>query len=157
MSIATLKKGIVILAILLLAGSVFAVQSSHAAGTQATAAKAKPIVMNIIVDSEAEAEVDVMIEKISKKKAVPQIRTVVLKPGINYVTCRTLDKGNYRVTVSSYGDAAVQEITAIQGRYSLFYMIAPPKDEDTQGKSKINYLDFDKTGKTQAPTKKAAQ
>lgn len=150
MSAAMVKKGIAILAVLLMAGSVFAVQSSHAAATPAKT-KAKPIVMNIIVDSEAEAEVDIKIERISKKKAAPLIKTVVVKAGLNYITCNSLARGNYRVTVSSYGDDAIQEITAVQGRYSLFYMIAPPKDQDTQGKSKVNYVDFDKYQKPAAP------
>lgn len=150
MSNIIMKIGTFALVLLLMAGSISEMQSSYAAATPAKA-KVKPIVMSIIVDSKEDAEIDVKIERISKDKTTLQIKTVVVKAGINYINCNNLTKGNYRVTISSYGDDLSQEITAIQGRYSLFFMTAPPKDEDTQGKSKINYVDFDKYKKPAAP------
>lgn len=113
-----------------------------AKATTKAAEKPKTVVINMVVMSEENAEVDISVQKIEKKKTTPLLRTVSLKKGANYFTYNKGTKGNYKISVSAYGDTIAQNVTAVQGTYTMFFSVAPPKDGDAKKKSPITYQDL---------------
>lgn len=162
--ITTVRRMIAVVTVLVFAGVAFAVQNVYGvtksktetkAATKApAAAQAAPqtVKLNIYVLSEAEAEFTMSLEKIDKaatekaaaaKSAPPAItKNITIKKGVNCITYDKGKKGQYRVTLTAYGDPMVREVTAVQGEYSLFYAIAPPQDGDAKKKVVINQLDL---------------
>ena len=154
------KRMIAVVTILVFAGVAFAVQNAYsvtktetkaatrAAATKATQAAPQTVKINIYVLSEAEAEFTLTLEKIDKAaadkdKPNPSItKNVTIRKGVNCITYDKGKKGQYRVTLTAYGDPLIREVTAVQGEYSLFYAIAPPQDGDAKKKVVINQLDL---------------
>ena len=153
MKVISIKRVLILITVLMVVGMAgFTVQNVWAAGTtQATKAttkaakKAKKVTINIIIKAEKEAEVDLIIEKKSKKKKKSAItKTVELKKGMNYFTYNKGKKGNYTVTMMAFGDTMKQKVTAVQGTYTLFFTVAPPKDGDEKKTKPIEYQDITK-------------
>lgn len=149
------KRMIAVVTILVFAGVAFAVQNAYSvtktetkAATKATQAAPQTVKINIYVLSEAEAEFTLTLEKIDKAaadkdKPNPSItKNVTIRKGVNCITYDKGKKGQYRVTLTAYGDPLIREVTAVQGEYSLFYAIAPPQDGDAKKKVVINQLDL---------------
>lgn len=148
-------KRILILIIVFMVASVacFTVQSVWAAGaTQTTKAttkaakKSKKVAINIIIRAEKDAEVDLIIEKKSKKSKKKAVitKTVELKKGMNYFTYNKGKKGNYTISMMAFGDTMKQNVTAVQGAYTIFFTVAPPKDGDEKKTKPIEYQDITK-------------
>ena len=150
MKVVSIKRMLILITVIAFAAvSCLTVQNVWAAGTDQSSTKAvkkvKTVSINIIVKAEKDAEVDIIIEKKSKKKKKAVItKTVELKKGMNYFTYNKGKKGNYSVTVMAYGDTLKQNVTAVQGAYTLYFSVAPPKDGDDKKTKPIEYQDITK-------------
>jgi len=137
----------VTVAIMLMVTAAFAVSdvwASEASTTKAGAKDKKPktVEINIIVNSEKDAEIELTVANITKKKTSSIMRTVELKSGNNYFTYNKGKKGKYQVTVGAYGDTLKQTVTAVQGKYTVYFQVAPPKDGDAKKTKPIQYKDL---------------
>ena len=121
----------------------FGVQSAWA-GTTTKAEKPKTITLNMVIDSQTDAEVEILIEKINKDKVSSFSRIVSLKKGLNYFTYNKGKKGNYRVSVLAFGDTKKQSVTAVKGSYTVFFKVAPPADGDEKNVAAPKYQDLSK-------------
>ena len=123
---------------------VWAKEKESTKATAKAAEKPKTVAVNMVIVAEQDAEIDLSVEKIQKKKTTPITRTVTLKKGPNYFTYDKGKKGNYKVTVGAYGDVSSQTVTAVQGAYTLYFQVAPPKDGDAKKTKTIVYQDLTK-------------
>ena len=135
-----IRKVIALAAVLAVAGIAFAAQDIY--GMTGTAKDKKTVAINLIIASEADAEVDITVEKVTKKRTSSLTRTVTLKKGMNYFTYNRGKKGYYRVTIAAYGDDMVQGVMAVKGAYTLYYTVAPPKDGDAKKSAPPAYQDL---------------
>lgn len=129
----------------------FAAPDRFAAGTEKAAAqevhatkatekkKKKNVTLNIIVMSEKDAEVDLTITRMGKKKKDVYNKSLELKDGLNYLSYPKAWKGKYRINLNAYGDDLTSQVTVLSGMYTVFFNIAPPKDGDAKDKNKMNY------------------
>ena len=140
-----------ITAMFALSGNVAFAKTSQTNAPTSTAAKTttkpeeKPkVVINIAVISERDAEVDIHVDKIVKDKTYSYEKTVILKKGNNYFSYNRGTKGNYRVSVNAFGDTTAQNLTAVKGKYTLLFKVAPPSDGDSKNSAPIVYQDLEK-------------
>lgn len=153
MKVVSIRKAMIMITVLVVAAMAgFTVQSVYAAGNSTTKAttkaaeKPKTVSLNIILKADKDAEVELIIEKKSKKKSKKATisKTVNLKKGMNYFTYNKGKKGNYTITMIAFGDTVKQEVTAVQGAYTIFFSVAPPKDGDNKNSKAVEYQDLTK-------------
>ena len=144
---------IMIIALMIAVWGVFAVQSAYAAGatnakaTTKAAEKPKTVTINMIIESEKDAEAEIVLakQKAKKEKKGTSIeKTINLKKGKNYFTYNKGKKGNYTVSLIAYGNTAKQTVTAVKGSYTMFFSVAPPKDGDSKKTKAVEYKDLTK-------------
>ena len=126
------------------AQSVWAGTARADAKATTKAAKPKTVTINIVVMADQDAQVDLTVSKKKKKKTSAITRTVELKKGLNYFTYDKGKKGKYTVSVVAFGDTMKQKVTAVQGAYTTFFKVAPPKDGDNKEVKAPTYKDLSK-------------
>lgn len=146
----SIKRALILITVMALAAmTCFTMQDAWVAeATQTTKAvkKAKKVTLNLIIKAEKDSEVELTIEKKTKKKSKNSAisKTLELKKGMNYFTYNKGKKGNYTVSLIAYGDTVKQKVTAVQGAYTMYFTVAPPDDSKDKKDDTIEYKDITK-------------